>query len=322
MECIVMSDSSNLVQLALKELKINQKQLADMLAVSTGQISRWKNHDDYMSQELYEKLTTLIGLEDTPAQLALLSGSIASAQKWGRVIRKLAEDANENNETGYHCYQLIDFDDWGLLSNISSIFSDLGVTFPTEMPDPIDELLNQDDLSDEKWDQFYELEHIKLIEKILSVFTDLTGFHSAYIEELSQNDNLLELTLEIESAYLYLATSKLEIREKVAPNFTAFKSEWVHWYKQKLVELKAAAVAEKVPLREELLNLVNDEIGNISSAAERQSLGLNDANLHPDIYMNELLVGMRAIHQVLPAIIKKLGIEEEFQLDESDFYNG
>jgi hypothetical protein len=34
--------------------------------------------------------------------------------------------------------------------------------------------------------------------------------------------------------------------------------------------------------------------------------------------MNELLIGMRVIHQVLPAIMKKLGIEDEFKLDESD----
>ena len=63
------------------------------------------------------------------------------------------------------------------------------------------------------------------------------------------------------------------------------------------------------------------KLGIFPQLAERQSLGLNNSNLHPDIYMNELLVGMRAIHQVLPAIIKKLGIEEEFQFDQSDFYN-
>jgi hypothetical protein len=45
------------------------------------------------------------------------------------------------------------------------------------------------------------------------------------------------------------------------------------------------------------------------------------ARLHPDIYMNELLQGMRIIHQVLPAIIKKLGMDEkDFALDRSQLY--
>jgi hypothetical protein len=38
--------------------------------------------------------------------------------------------------------------------------------------------------------------------------------------------------------------------------------------------------------------------------------------------MNELLVGMRVIHQVLPAIMKKLGIDEEFKLDTSELRTG
>jgi len=35
--------------------------------------------------------------------------------------------------------------------------------------------------------------------------------------------------------------------------------------------------------------------------------------------MNALLSGMRAIHQVLPAIMRKLGIDKDFELDESEF---
>lgn len=43
----------------------------------------------------------------------------------------------------------------------------------------------------------------------------------------------------------------------------------------------------------------------------------NASRLHPDIYMNELLIGMRIIHQVLPAILKKLEIND-FEVDQSD----
>jgi len=53
--------------------------------------------------------------------------------------------------------------------------------------------------------------------------------------------------------------------------------------------------------------------------AEAESLGFNSLHIHPDIYMNALLSGMRAIHQVLPAIMRKLGIDKDFELDESEF---
>ena len=73
-------------------------------------------------------------------------------------------------------------------------------------------------------------------------------------------------------------------------------------------------------MRTELLNMVYASHEAIGHEAEAESLGFNAARLRPDIYMNELLVGMRAIHQVLPAILKKLGIEEAFQLDTSEFH--
>jgi hypothetical protein len=47
------------------------------------------------------------------------------------------------------------------------------------------------------------------------------------------------------------------------------------------------------------------------------SSGYRPVQIHPDIYMNELLQGMRTIHQVLPVIMKKLGITD-FQLDRSE----
>ncbi|WP_202115334.1 hypothetical protein [Gilliamella sp. Pas-s25] len=54
--------------------------------------------------------------------------------------------------------------------------------------------------------------------------------------------------------------------------------------------------------------------------AEKESLGYNSSRLHPDIYMDELLVGMRTINQVLAHIMKKLDIYDEFKLDTSELY--
>ena len=66
----------------------------------------------------------------------------------------------------------------------------------------------------------------------------------------------------------------------------------------------------------ELLDMVGSDARELGHTAEAEALGFNANRLHPDIYMNELLVGMRVIHQVLPIILKKLDIE--FELDESD----
>jgi hypothetical protein len=73
-----------------------------------------------------------------------------------------------------------------------------------------------------------------------------------------------------------------------------------------------------IPLREDVMELVFKSHRELGHDAERNSLGFNEGRLHPDVYMNELLVGMRTIHQVLPVILKQLGIYEQFELDTSE----
>ena len=70
------------------------------------------------------------------------------------------------------------------------------------------------------------------------------------------------------------------------------------------------------------MDLVVDSHDELGQAAEAHSFGFDKNRLHPDIYMNELLTGMRVIHQVLPAILRKLGIKDEFKLDASELRLG
>ena len=118
-----------------------------------------------------------------------------------------------------------------------------------------------------------------------------------------------------------LAASKIAVDPSLAPNFEKHAYSTRRDFAEWLDIVRDKAVRAGVPLRAELLGMVHSPHDELRHEAERESLGLNRARLHPDVYMNELLCGMRAIHQVLPVIMNKLGIaEEDFNLDTSEFY--
>jgi hypothetical protein len=66
-------------------------------------------------------------------------------------------------------------------------------------------------------------------------------------------------------------------------------------------------------------DLVSQSAGGLGSEAECAEMGYRSLQIHPDIYMNGLLQGMRMIHQVVPAIMKKLGMtKDDFHRDSSE----
>jgi transcriptional regulator with XRE-family HTH domain len=315
--------NSALIQLALSVLDCNQKELAQRLNVSPAQVSKWKN-GDYMSYDMQAKLSGLIGIEDMDPDYVVQAGSVQDAQKWMRLLKFLAEWVAEDNESGYHAYLLEAPEEetllcWKTFNTLKEMGVDIPQRFPEELDFEYEDWITSDE-SEKRLDELFSHSHVSVIIDIYKSYTDVYGFYAAYVSELIHELDLDDTSADgIESELLSLAASKLKDPD-IAKNFQAFKRRINNDYIEWLNLLKKRALEAGQPLRAELLDLVYGSHDSLGHNAEAESLGFNDTRLHPDIYMNELLIGMRVIHQVLPAILKKLGIEEEFKLDASELH--
>ena len=314
-----MSDeAADSVELALDILECSQKELAQRLGVSQTQISKWKN-GEYMSLDMASKIRKLTKIGDKHPSFVRWAGSLADATKWQDLFQNLAEIANDSAETGYDTHYLTDNIDL-LCVQTTDTLSALGVAPPKGFPARL-----RPDGSEEWWGRIDNNPYSSLVHSVYKSLTGVYGFYAAYIDSLT-NDEELELwdtpAANIEPCLIDLAATKIDVNESFAPKFREFRHRIRKDYTEWLTFLKDKAFRSGIPLRAELLNLVHDTLGGIEQEAESEALGFNSSRLHPDIYMNELLSGMRIIHQVLPAIMKKLGIDDrEFRLDTSELHN-
>ena len=316
-------DSEALVQLALEALSCSQKELAERLGVSPTQISKWKK-GEHMSKEMADKLRSLAQIGSLDPQFVLMAGSIDAASKWDKLIHLLADYAEDSAETGYNTTPLRDEEgllNWLTFHTLRQMGVELPKTFPAELDVDFEAEADNDDL----WEAIEKNPHASLIYSIYKSLNDVYGFYAAYVSNLVFDNDLdvyEEAGADIDSCLLELAAAKLDESPTIASNFASFQWQTLKNYEKWLNIVKEKAFRAGVPLRAELLNMVYDSHDEIGHEAEAEALGFNKTRLHPDIYMNELLTGMRAIHQVLPAILKKLGIEDEFKLDESELHLG
>jgi transcriptional regulator with XRE-family HTH domain len=315
--------SSSLIELALSAQGCTQKELALRLGVSPAQISKWKN-GEHISFAMSDKLSELAGLDDLDPDFVLLAGSKDDAKKWIRLIRDLADLAECNAETGYNTAPLVedlDDDNCFLFWNTFHVLQEMGVNIPRPFPKELEACIADDDEGEAIWDN----EIASLIYDMFKSLTNVYGFYAAFVSDLVFDEELDLVDTpawELDSELLSLAASKLDLDANKIPGFSRFKRKVESEVAGMVAYLKERAFRAGIPLRVELMDLVFDSHDELGQSAEAHSFGFDKSRLHPDIYMNELLTGMRVIHQVLPAILKKLGIEDEFELDASELRLG
>lgn len=310
--------SRSLIELALKTLSCSQKDLASQLGVSQTQITKWKK-GEHMSHEMQEKLRTMVNINDEDPDLILWAGSIEEVEKWKNLIIFLADMANDNGETCYITHPLTDELDF-LCWNILNVMKEIGVDLPSKVPAELD--FDYDSADDEQLSFLLgENPYSKIIYDVFESFTDIYGFYAAYIDEFFFDDDLDLMNTEaenIEPCLLQLAACKLEDDDELMPKLKEFRLRTLNSYRKWIGIVKDKAFRAGAPLRAELMDLVTRDREEIGETAEAEGLGFNSMRLHPDVYMNEILCSLRALHQVLPAILKKLEID--FKLDDSEFF--
>ena len=313
-----MKNSSDLILVALKLLGCNQKTLAEKLEVSATQITKWKG-GEYMSIDMREKIESMLDLKGMPPNMVMMAGSVESATEWMSLVYHLADIVSGMAETGYVTTPLIDeFELKSLGWSTFFTLEQMGVALPSSFPDElknIAEIYNNDsEISEAAHELVINNPYASIIYRMYLKLNDVYGFYVAYIKELMNNE-ALDLfdtaACNIEACLMDLAASKLNEEDTaLATNFPSFRFKVNKDFSEWLMIIKLTAIQHNIPLRAELLDMVSQSGDTLGCDAERESLGFNKNRLHPDVYMNELLIGMREIRLVLPHILNKLGIDE------------
>lgn len=310
------------VRLAVHTLKCTQKDLANQLGVSSTQISKWKK-GEHMSTDMEKKFRDITQIGHYSPQLVEWTGSVENAEKWDRLIHFLAQQAMEDSETGYITRPLTDEDGF-LVEETIDVLNRIGFPSPLSFPKELNIDGKNADHKEAFWEVIENNAHCSVINDIYHALNDVYGFYIAYVDELVQNDDLDVYSSEainIQSSLISLAACKIEIDTPIASNIKQFRYKVQKDYENWLNQLKMMAFRAGIPLRAELLDMVYNTADQLSVAAEAESFDFNKSRIHPDIYMNEILTGMRIIHQVLPLIMQKLEITD-FKLDETDLRVG
>lgn len=87
-----------------------------------------------MSSDMYNKIKSILKIEEFDPEFILYTGSLKNAKKQAKLITYLGKEANDNEETGYDTERLTTDPEF-LCNTIFCILKEIGTNIPKDFPE-------------------------------------------------------------------------------------------------------------------------------------------------------------------------------------------
>jgi len=194
-----------------------------------------------------------------------------------------------------------------LSSCISNALSQIGIRPPASFPSELEPYIHGQYLEGDPEALSKSTQrnsYYCVIDGIFHSLVEVSELLGAYAEKLDREATTLPDEHKLGAILLDLAIFKIEVDEDFAPNINEFRRSLVSKSKRWLAALRDSSACVGKPLRAELIKMIDEDAKNPihEQGSERVSFG----PVHPDVYMNEILVTFRMLSRVLPMILEKL----------------
>ncbi|EHH1077212.1 hypothetical protein ACOKWQ_003828 [Vibrio parahaemolyticus] len=293
---LYLDDDNALILLAAQNLN-SLSTLAKKLRVTESQLLSWLGSENPdISLKISQQLENMTVGEDYIDPLTILAiGGLKALEQWQILTNSLIEDACQHNLFDL-APMLMEEDQASLCEQTLATLLKAGMSFPLEANAII---------ADKRY--------ASVLSKIFETIINLHNYYQEFFEAVAEKPDIeFDYFHDWEEILVELAVyHTLEDDLQTYPNLKSCKHETKLKVYAYIDALKVHAAQHRLPLRAELLHLLDKNPKDLYNYTEAAMMGLFPPQIHPDIYINEMIESQRLLHKVLPALCLKCGMTEE-----------